>query len=435
MRAQLIGNGLLVARIDKHRAAVLAALQLQGASAEALLSFDDAGWLEVLTLSDRMQLTLPLALRSFRKFPCWVNERLSRNLADTAGRFECARATYREVAAALSGAGVPHLVLKGFTQSPDFVRAPQYRMQSDIDLYTDKEHLHAAVRALEEIGYESNGAEDIYRFADHVPTLIRHRDWKPTPSPYDPKMPLALDVHHCLWNPAVSLIQLPDVDDFWNRRIERKLGELSFPALPPIDHLGYFALHILRELFASGRALHHALELATFLHERTDDLAFWAEWQSQHSPRLRQMQAVPLALAGAAFSSRLPDAVHEQIARLPVGLRVWIETCGGDLLAQTYPRTRDGRLLQLLLSDSASVRRAVLWRALSPGEIAGPAKVASWHGHLCAHPSQHKWWFGRYLAYLASRLSLNGAAVLRFLGRGLTVLLSSFTHYRDTALE
>src|SRR5581483_7150600 len=105
--------------------------------------------------------------------------------------------------------------------------------------------------------------------------LTRYRDWKPIPGAYDTEMPLALDVHHCLWNPAVSLIQLPEVDNFWNRRVERKLGALSFPALSPVDHLGYFALHVLRELFAGGRVLHHAHELATFLHKRADDAAFW----------------------------------------------------------------------------------------------------------------------------------------------------------------
>jgi hypothetical protein len=85
-----------------------------------------------------------------------------------------------------------------------------------------------------------------------------------------------------------------------------------------------------------------------------------------------------VALAGAAFSSRIPDAVYEQIAQLPAELQVWMETCGADLMATTFSGTRDGRLLQLLLADSPGVRRRLLWKALTPGAIAGPATFASW---------------------------------------------------------
>lgn len=432
MRAQLIGNGLLVARLPPRRAALLAALQLQGAGAEALLCLNDAGWREVLSFCDRSQLTLPLALRSCQGFPSWVNERLRRNLADTARRFEHTQETYCEIAAALSAARVPHMVLKGFAQTPDFVGAPQYRTQSDIDLFTDQEHVHPAIEALLGIGYESSELAEVYRYADHVPTLSRFGKWRPGLNPFDPEMPLAIDVHYCLWNEAVSLIALPEMDGFWKRRVERRLGAFSFPALSPVDHLGYFALHVLRELFAGSRVLHHVRELANCLHRRADDAAFWAEWQSLHSLRLRQMQAVPLALAGAAFSSRVPEAVHEQIESLPAALRAWMERCGGDLLAQTYRRTRSGRLLQLLLSDSASVRRTVLWRAVSPREIASPAEVA--RGIEPGRPPKrnNRWQPTRYPAYLVSRISYNGIAVFRFLANGLTILLANFVG-RDAA--
>ncbi|HZZ39259.1 MAG TPA: nucleotidyltransferase family protein [Acidobacteriaceae bacterium] len=433
MRAQLIGNGLLMARLSEHRAAVLAALQLQGASTEALLSFDDAAWQQVLTFCDRMKLTLPLALRSSRGFPVWVNERLMENLTNTARRFVSVQATYREMAAALDCAGVPHLVLKGFTQSPDFVKAPQCRMQSDIDLYTDTAHIPAGVQALEGIGYESSGTAETYRQADHVPTLTRYREWRPGSSPYDPEMPLAIDLHYCLWNAAVSMIQLPEMEDFWKRRIERKLGELSFPALARVDHLGYFALHMLRDLFAGAQALHQALELATFLHERTDDVVFWTEWQALHSPRLRRMEALSFALAGAVFSSRLPEAIHEEIARLPAQQRRWIETCGGNLLATTFARNRDGRLLQFLLADSPAMRRKILWNAVLPTTISSPQSVASWPEHAVMPQLQHRRWLGRYPAYLVSRISLNSAAIFRLVANGLLVFLSSFTLRRNAA--
>jgi hypothetical protein len=425
MRAQLIGNGLLTARVSGDVAAVIEALQLQGANQDRLHSLDDDRWQEVLRYCDAMRLTLPLALRSSERFPFWVHERLMRNLADTGRRFALVRTTYYEAAEALDAAGVSYVVLKGFAQAPDFVKAPQFRMQGDIDIYVPRENTTLAVRALEAIGYEAAGPVEEFRDADHPPTLIRFGEWRWRGNLFDPEMPLALEVHYCLWNAAVWLIPIPEMEEFWNRRIDRKLSELSFPALSTVDHLGYFSLHVLRELFAGGRVLHHALELATFIHQRADDTAFWTEWQTLHSPRLRKIQLIPIALAAAAFSSRLPDTVREQIARMPAEQQQWIELCGGNLLASTFFRTRDGRLLQFLLSDSPEMRRKILWKALSFGIIATPRKLTRVSGPPGApRPRQLSLW--RYPAYLASRSFLQSAAVLRLVANALTLWLSNF---------
>jgi hypothetical protein len=426
MRAQPIGNGLLTANVSEHFAAVVEALQFQGASADALRSLDDAGWQKTLQLCDDLHLALPLGLKAWRGFPNWVSDRLHGNLADTVQRFDLVQSTYRETAAALNKAGTPHVVLKGFTLAPDFVPAPQFRSQCDIDIYTLNEHVGRAVGALRRIGYKPFLDGD-FRDADHVPTLGRPFEWKPTSNRYDPEIPLAIEIHFCLWNAGVSLIALPEVEEFWNRRVMRKLGALSFYGLHPVDQIGYFALHILRDVFLDSSFMHHALELATFLDSRSGDEAFWRDWSSLHSPRLRQMQAISFALASACFSSRVPEAVREQIELLPASQRTWIENCGGDLLARSFHRSRDGRLLQLLLTESFESRRRVLWRALSPGTISSPRRVAKWAEHPMATRKASGNRTFTYLAYLASRAAFQCGAILRFMAHGLTVYASRFT--------
>jgi hypothetical protein len=426
MRARLIGNGLLTARVSDDVAALLDALQLQGASMDRLLALDDTRWRELLRYCDDMRLTLPLALRSYEQFPAWVCNRLRTNLADTAQRFPLVQAAYCEASAALAEAGVPFLVIKGFAQSPDFAKAPQFRMQGDIDFYVPREKAVRAVKALEAIGYEGAGPEEDFQKADHHPTLIRWGNWKWRENRFDPELPPALEVHHCLWNAAVYLIPLPEIDEFWNRRVDRKLGDFSFPALSAVDHFGYFSLHVLREMLSGGRALHNALELATFIHGRADDAAFWTEWQGLHSPRLRQVESIPAALASAAFSSRLPDALREQIDRLPAEQRAWIESCGGDMLAASFGRTRDGRLLQFMLSESPRTRRKILWRALLPGAIASPRRVGTRSGYPGGPrpgPVRLLW---KYAAYVTSCSFFHGTAILRLVATGLRLWLSSF---------
>ena len=101
-----------------------------------------------------------------------------------------------------------------------------------------------AQSALIKIGYlPVEGSDD---HADHLPAMIRTGEWQWRGNAYDPEMPPGIELHFCLWNPRVSLIDMPEVDHFWERRVVRRLGKMEFCALHPVDQLGYLALHIVR---------------------------------------------------------------------------------------------------------------------------------------------------------------------------------------------
>ncbi len=160
MRTQAIGNGVLRARIPAPFAAGMRALKLHGADPAMLRSLRDEEWRELLPLMDRAHLTLPFAQRHVSGIPGWVREQLDNNLADTARHWEPVRAAYCEAAAALDANGLEYLILKGFTQAPDFVPRPELRWQGDIDFYVPREHISAAVEALQKIGYASCYTEE-----------------------------------------------------------------------------------------------------------------------------------------------------------------------------------------------------------------------------------------------------------------------------------
>ena len=101
-----IGNGMCAPRIPREVAALIAALQLKGATTEALLELEEREWESLLRICDLAHLTLRLALVEANGFPSWVVERLKKNVADNAARFERVKATYREVADAMDLAGV-----------------------------------------------------------------------------------------------------------------------------------------------------------------------------------------------------------------------------------------------------------------------------------------------------------------------------------------
>ena len=244
---------------------------------------------------------------------------------------------------------------------------------------------------------------------------------------YDPEVPPAIEVHFCLWNDSVSLIAIPEIEEFWERRRFRKLGDLSFPALHPVDHVGYFALHILRGVFSGDPTVHHVRELATFLDMRAFDDAFWSEWTAMHSPRLRSMQAIAFSLAVSWFSCNQHSTVRAAIESLHPPTRSWIETCGCAPLEILFRRARDGRIIQSMLAETPETRRKILAMALAPGRLRGPAKAASIETHPTLTPVKSNPIYSNlaYPAYLLKKIWMHGSVVLRFLAHASLLHLSN----------
>jgi hypothetical protein len=366
-----IGNGVLTARLPREFAAVMEALQLPASSTDWLLELNDDEWGKLLEVCDIAHLTLTLAQLSSSGFPKWVVERLHRNAADNARRRKRIQALYAEAAEALHRARVPHVVLKGFTLAPDYVEDASFRIQNDLDFYIPPHLIDKAVAALQAIGYTSDSAHD-YSLADHVPSMVRPGgEWKG--NMYDPDVALGIEIHFCLWNGRITRILLPEMEGFWRRRVLRRTGDFSFWSLHATDQLAYFALHILRDVFAGEWIVHHVFELATFLNRRAGDATFWADWSRAHSPRLRQLQAIAFLMAHLWFSAALADEVRGEIDALPAQLACWVETLGACPLEASYRKTRNGRLLQFLLADSWESKLHALRHALLPSVFVMPS--------------------------------------------------------------
>jgi hypothetical protein len=371
MQSHPIGNGVLTARVPREYAAVIEALQLAGPTTDALAELNDAEWLRLLDVCDLAHLTLSLARLPSTGFPAWVVERLQRNVADNTLRWKRVQALYTEAAEALRRARVPHVVIKGFSLAPDYVRDARFRMQNDMDFYMPPHRIRDAVAALQAIGYVSDSSGD-HRLADHAPTLVRPGgEWKG--NIYDPDLALGIEIHFCLWNGSLTRIAVPEMESFWRRRVQRHLGSFSFFSLSDADQLGYFALHVLRDVFSGDWITHHVLELATFLDGRANDTAFWTRWQKLHSPRLRQIQAIAFLMAHTWFSARLSEEVRDEIIRLPGAIVRWVVTMGACPLEAPYRRTREGKMLQILLAESWESKLHALRHALVPAGLTVPS--------------------------------------------------------------
>jgi MFS family permease len=404
-----------VRNIPNEVGALLSALQLGQPDPGPLAKLSKEQWVSLIAFCDIAHLTLPLAQLAAPDFPQWIRERLSTNLKDNAQRFEKLREAYCEVHDALCQAGIEFVVIKGFTHAPDYVASPRLRAQWDIDIVCLPEQIDRAQVALEEIGYYASQQKRDKR-ADHVPSLSRQSNWTWNGNLFDPDLPLGIELHFCLWNESSMRFPI-EVGDFWNRRTVRIVEGLTFPVLNPVDHLGYLALHILRNILNNDWIIHLVRELAVFLHAHSDDDLFWTEWAELHDPQLRSFEAIAFYYARAWFGCSLHPQVEEAISGLrPIQLHL-LSRISVTGLQNMFRQNKDSIWLHLTLLSSMQTKGGMLVKTLIPSSvssISSPAVLTRNKRRI--QPKSNSRWL-QYISYLIARsgshLQSNGTTVAR----------------------
>jgi hypothetical protein len=382
----------------RHVAALFSALQFRDSRPEALRELDDSAWNRLLTYSDRAHLTLILGRISRDHLPGWVRDRIDRNLSDNTERVERIQRAYAEIAPVLQTAGAEHLVLKGFSQWPNFIPDLRLRMQSDIDLYCPGESLFRARDALLRIGYQ-RGRSPEHHLTDHLPVLVRRNGWKWRGNSFDPEMPPSVELHHKFWGASYTRFGPGDLAPFWDRRTRRLMGPIRFPALDTVDSFCYAALHALRHLLYGALLPSHIYELGFFLENNARNDALWEAWLDLHEDSLRSMAAIPALLAVRWFGCRLSGAVEAQIDRLPDVVHQWFGKFADSPLAGLFRHNKDALWLHLQLLGSAREKRSVLVRRLFPLWV--PSLNSRWiQEKEDGGPPRRRWPMRNYFIYL-----------------------------------
>ncbi len=363
-------------KFDARLRAMLDALRFRNADASGLNQIASAEADELFRLSDRCQLTLPLAVRCRHGLPDPARRRLEQNLAGNAQRHEQILLTHREVMTALRSRQVEFCILKGISHWPHYVDELKYRPQYDIDIYCPPQHIGRAQEAVSELGFEPAGRPNAA--TDHLPTMIRKTGWRWSEDYYDPGMPVSLELHHRLWTPEVEGIEIDELHEFWDRRSVREIGPLAFPALAAVDCLSYCTLHLLRHLFRGDLKLHNVYELAHFLERSSSDHEFWSGWHRDTSPEFRQLQAIAFRFATEWFGCVPHPSVEEACSNLPVPVQHWFELFSlSPALALGHPNKNE-LLLHLCLVQDRRKRRRIVLRRLLPAPVAR----AGWDAHI-----------------------------------------------------
>ena len=383
--------------------ALLEALQFRNANFERMRQLNPTEWSELLSFSDRAHLTLLLSQLPSDVLPGWVASRIQKNVYDNTERNERIKAVYQEVEYALRRVNAEHIVIKGFTQYPDFVKSPNLRAQLDIDLFCPPHAIIPARDALLRLGYAAYPVPT-YAEIDHFPPMLRMRDWQWRGNQFDPEMPPGIDLHYCFWNEQTARFRMPELDAFWLRRVTRQTGEFVFPALDPIDQIGFCSLHVLRGILRSDRIIHHVYEVAYFLNAHAHDHRLWKSWHEAHSDSLRSFEAISFKLARMWFGCNVAVEVERQILALPLRTQQWFDCFSSSPLEGMFTPNRDGVWLHVALLASSGTKLSVLRRALLPAGI--PSMAVAESGSTVdrkAHPIRFRYRRVNYAVYVLQR--------------------------------
>jgi Uncharacterised nucleotidyltransferase len=329
-----------------------------------LRTIDPLEWPDLLRLTDRSQITLPLGIRCRDHLPEFVRRRIDRNLADNAVRHELIVAEYRLIAAALGARSIDFVVLKGLSQiAPFYVGDPRQRPQYDIDLYCPPEALNSARDAMIDAGFTL--IHPHRKRTDHLPAMIRNRNWKWRGDYYHPDLPLTVELHFRFWDQQTERLPAQWVDHFWRRRSCRIIGGIEIPALSLADGASYSALHLMRHLLRGDIRVYHVYELAHFLHETGHYDELWGEWRANRAGALSIIEAVAFRLAVEWFGCRTHPIVDEEMKRLPPKIQRWFALFADSPLALKQPN-KDELFLHLSLVCNPVDRCRIVARRLLP---------------------------------------------------------------------
>lgn len=314
------GEGLM------SRSAFLTAIQslnLQEDRRSELRQIPLDEWPELLDRMDRSQITLPFGDRCRDFLPAAVRSRIDRNLADNAQRHERLFQEYCFVTQELEARSIPFVVLKGISHNaPFYTSDARQRPQSDIDLYAPAQFVNRACDALLDAGFTPVSPRNAR--TDHLPPMIRQRNWSWQGNYYDADLPLTVELHFRMWDVESEKIPVHCEGAYWDRRTKLLIQGLEIPVLSQEDRLSYAAMHLLRHLLRGDRRLYHAYELAHFLQCTHQNNALWEQWRLNHEG-YPLIEAVAFRLAVAWFGCSVHPIVRAATEALPSPIHRWFQ--------------------------------------------------------------------------------------------------------------
>jgi len=354
-----------------------ATLHLAAAPAEVavrLASAGDVDWSRLAHHADGHTLT-PLLYDTWRKaeaiafLPPDTRERMAKAYADNATRNMRIRDELLEVHRLLAGAGVLHLVLKGWPLVERLYSDPAHRYMSDHDFLVPAGCAEIGHQALRAAGFRPLPAKDEW-IEKHLPSLWRNDGYAWDGYLYDPNYPRPVELHVRLWEYGWRGLSVRDLPDLWAEARMISVAGAPMQVLSDENMVVHLAMHFAGHLVEREARLNQLLDLARFVQQASS-----LDWDlivaRSAAARVSRFVYASLQLAHEVFGSPLPpgDAWPQLGKQTPPNFRRWLETQGAeDVLTSDYRRREKGRDYQLtfLAAGSLAERLSIVRFAAFP---------------------------------------------------------------------
>jgi hypothetical protein len=307
-------------------------------------------------------------------------ERLARARRDNAARTANIRRDLLEVHALLEGAGVPHVVLKGWPLAERLYADPAQRYMSDQDFLVPEDRAAAGHAALRAAGYRPLPVKDEW-IEKHLPSLWRNDGYPWSGYLYDPDYPRPAELHVRLWERGWRGLAVRDMPGLWADARTCTVAGLALQVLSDEHTAVHLAMHFAGHLVEREARLNQLLDLARLLHT-TPALDRAKVVDLAEAAGVARFVYVSIYLAHAIYGAPLPTAAAWRVmeARTPRPLQAWLAGEGvDDTLAADYRRRAKGQDYRLTFMAATSVREylGVVRFALFPplGQLAAKYRV------------------------------------------------------------
>jgi hypothetical protein len=317
------------------------------------------------------------------RLPDWVGEQIIERTAHYELRFERLKRNLYDIVVALDKAGLKFVMLKGLSHAPALTPDPRLRAQGDIDLWLLGSSVYEARDVLRSLGYVSL----LDSKSRHLDPMGQPSSWKWRGDLFDPEMPISVELHYELWSDETEYIDVPGLQQFWQRKVCRNFDGHPITVLCDEDLLGFACLHFLLHLLHGDLPLHRGWEIARFLDTHTSDDSFWTSWRGLHGLTLRRLETSVFYLVARWFGCRSNPLLEAEHHELPFSIKVWLDRYHRAPLVREWAPNKSEIWLHLaFLGNNTKDKVCIVARRLMPSSLPGFSDTAapqhSWNAKL-----------------------------------------------------
>jgi hypothetical protein len=336
-----------------------------------------------------------------------IRDRMAQAYADNALRNTYIRQELLDIHQILIEAGVPHLLLKGWSLIENLYPDPARRVLYDHDFLVPSDCAQRGHQALRMADFRPLPGKDEW-VEKHLPPLWRNDSYQWSGYLFDPHYPRPVELHVRLWEQGWRGLNVQQLPDPWSDALTQTIAGAPMQRLSDEKMLIHLAMHFAGHLVEREARLNQLLDLALFSQKVAAALDWDQVLRSAAQAKVGRFVYGSLFLAHEIFGAPLPPTPIWQplAAATPSAFRIWLAEHGStDVLTSDFRRRDKGKdyRLTFLAADSILERWGIVRFAALPPLDQLVAKYRLRHR-----------WLGPllYPRYVAERVGSYGQGVL-----------------------